>query len=72
MRKAYEIQRAAKEELNAQMIKHGHFKLKYRYNSRELAAFIKGCNYIIFRLRKGTLEPNLFIDKPINTKTAYD
>lgn len=70
MRKKYEIFRAAQDELNSQIIKHGRLKLRYRLNSRELAAFIKGCNYILFRIRKGTISDDLLNNtKTNNTKS---
>lgn len=69
MRKRYEIFRAAQDELNEQILKHGRMKLRYRVNSRELAAFIKGCNYILFRIRKGTISDEILKNnKTINTK----
>lgn len=69
MRKRYEIFRAAQDELNEQIQKHARMKLRYKINSRELAAFIKGCNYILFRIRKGTIDPDLLNNtKTTNTK----
>lgn len=63
MRKKYEIFRAAQDELNEQIEKHA--KMKLRYKGKELDAFFKGCKYILFRIRKGTINEDVL--QPTNS-----
>lgn len=56
MRKNYEVSRIALDELHAEIKKNAKVTCRYRVGSPEMDAYIRGCMYIIKRIRQGTID----------------